>query len=59
MTAEDYEMMLDVYQELVSFTKDTDPVTYEIVLSILTDEIEHEEDLQAIVEDIELMKERK
>ena len=50
---------IDVYQELVSFTKDTDPVTYEIVLSILTDEIEHEEDLQAIVEDIELMKERK
>jgi len=34
-------------------------VTYEIVLSILTDEITHEEDLQALVEDIELMKERK
>jgi len=33
-------------------------VTQEIVLSILTDEVEHEEDLQAIAEDIQLMKER-
>ena len=49
---------IEVYQKLVDFTKDADPVTYEIVLSILTDEIEHEEDLQAIVEDIRLMKER-
>jgi bacterioferritin len=50
---------IEVYQKLVGFTKDTDPVTYEIVLSILTDEIEHEEDLEAIVEDIQLMKERR
>jgi len=33
-------------------------VTQEIVLPILTDEVEHEEDLQAIAEDIQLMKER-
>jgi len=44
---------------LARFTRDMDPVTYDIVLSILTDEIEHEEDLQAIVEDIKLMMERK
>jgi len=50
---------IEVYQQLVELTKDTDPVTYEIVLSILTDEIEHEEDLQAIAEDIQLMKERR
>ena len=50
---------IDVYQQLTELTKDADPVTYEIVLSILTDEITHEEDLQALVEDIELMKERK
>ena len=50
---------IGVYQELANFTRDKDPVTYEIVLSILTDEIEHEEDLQAIVEDIKLMMERK
>ena len=49
---------IEVYQKLTSFTRDIDPVTYEIVLSILTDEIEHEEDLQAIAEDIQLMKER-
>jgi bacterioferritin len=49
---------IEVYQKLVDFTKDADPVTYEMALSILTDEIEHEEDLQAIVEDIQLMKER-
>jgi bacterioferritin len=50
---------IDVYQQLTELTKDADRVTYEIVLSILTDEITHEEDLQALVEDIELMKERK
>lgn len=50
---------IGVYQQLTELTKDADPVTYEIVLSILTDEITHEEDLQALVEDIELMKERK
>jgi len=50
---------IGAYQQLTELTKDADPVTYEIVLSILTDEITHEEDLQALVEDIELMKERK
>ena len=50
---------IGVYQQLTELTKDADPVTYEIALSILTDEITHEEDLQALVEDIELMKERK
>jgi len=50
---------IETYQKLVEFTREIDPVTYEIVLSILTDEIEHEEDLEAIVEDIQLMKERR
>lgn len=50
---------IEVYQQLVDFTKDADPVTYEIVLSILTDEIKHEEDLQALAEDIQLMRERR
>lgn len=49
---------IEVYQQLVEFTKDADPVTYEIALQILTDEIVHEEDLQALAEDILLMKER-
>ena len=50
---------IGAYQQLLELTKDADPVTYEIVLSILADEIEHEEDLQAIAEDIQLMKERR
>jgi len=50
---------IDAYKKIVDLTKDADPVTYEIAISILTDEITHEEDLQALVEDIELMKERK
>ena len=50
---------IGAYQQLVELTKEADPVTYEMALSILTDEIEHEEDLQALLEDIELMKERR
>ena len=50
---------IEVYQRLVGLTRDADPVTYEIVLSILADEVEHEEDLQAIAEDIQLMRERR
>ena len=50
---------IEAYQKLVSITKDKDIVTYNILLSILADEIMHEEDLQAIAEDIQLMKTRK
>jgi bacterioferritin len=46
---------IDVYQALVDKTKDKDPVTYNMVLEILEDEVEHEEDLQALQEDMELM----
>jgi len=47
---------IQVYNSILGKVKDKDPVTYEIVLQILTDEIEHEDDLQAIMEDIELMQ---
>jgi len=50
---------IEVYNKLVAFTREFDPVTYEIVRSILADEVGHEEELQAIVEDIGLMKSRK
>ncbi|HEC36351.1 MAG TPA: ferritin [Anaerolineae bacterium] len=50
---------IEAYRQLVELTKDADPVTYEMALSILADEIEHEEDLQALAEDIQLMKERR
>ena len=44
---------IDVYQKLLSLVKDKDPVTYNIVLTILQDEVEHEEDLQSLDEDLE------
>ena len=47
---------IDAYTSLLEVTKDKDPVTYNIALQILQDEIEHEEDLQALQEDIEEMK---
>jgi bacterioferritin len=47
---------IEVYQELIGLTHGKDPITYAIALEILADEVEHEEDLQAIAEDIELMK---
>jgi len=43
---------IDVYKKLMDTTKDADPITYNIVLSILQDEVEHEDDLQTILEDI-------
>lgn len=46
---------IDTYKRLLEITKDKDPVTYNIALQILQDEVEHEEDLQALLEDIEEM----
>ena len=37
------------------FTMHKDPVTYNIALQILQDEVEHEEDLQSEMEDLETM----
>jgi bacterioferritin len=39
----------------MELTRDKDPVTYNIILTILEQEVEHEEDLQALLEDFELM----
>jgi len=44
---------IDVYQKLLKIVRDTDPVTYNMVLTILQDEVEHEEDLQSLDEDLE------
>lgn len=46
---------IDVYQKLLQMVKDKDPVTYNIVLTILQQEVEHEEDLQSLDEDIETL----
>ncbi|HOW98142.1 MAG TPA: ferritin-like domain-containing protein [Kiritimatiellia bacterium] len=43
------------YKNLVNLTMGKDPVTYNIVLQILQDEVEHEEDLQAEMEDLQTL----
>ncbi len=48
-----------VYSELLDTTRTADPVTYNIILTILSQEVEHEEDLSALKEDLKLMLERK
>ncbi|ADY73300.1 Ferritin Dps family protein [Desulfurobacterium thermolithotrophum DSM 11699] len=47
---------IDTYSEILKITKDIDPITYNIALQILTDEVEHEEDLQSFLEDLENLK---
>jgi len=43
---------IKVYKKLVEMTKDTDVVSYNMVVEIMTDEIEHEDELQALLEDM-------
>jgi len=43
---------IKTYSEIVDLTRDRDIVTYDIVSQILADEVEHEEDLQALKDDI-------
>ena len=49
---------IDVYQRLLGVVKDTDPVTYNVVLTILEQEVEHEEDLQSLDEDLDILMSR-
>jgi bacterioferritin len=46
---------ITTYKQLMDATKDKDMVTYNIALTILTQEVEHEEDLQSLKEDLTLM----
>lgn len=43
------------YKKILNLTMGKDPVTYNIVLQILQDEVEHEEDLQAEMEDLQAL----
>ncbi len=47
------------YNALMKKTKEKDPVTYNILLTILTQEVEHEEDLQALLQDVEIIMKNK
>ena len=46
---------ISTYKEMMDATKDKDMVTYNLALTILQQEVEHEEDLQSLQEDLQLM----
>ena len=46
---------ITVYNDLLARTRDKDAVTYNMALQILQDEVEHEEDLQSLLEDLEVI----
>lgn len=41
-----------VYKKILDFVEGKDPITYHMILAILEDEVEHEEDLEAILADM-------
>jgi bacterioferritin len=49
---------ITTYKGLMDATKDKDMVTYNMALTILEQEVEHEEDLQSLREDLDLMMSR-
>jgi len=49
---------ISAYKNVMDVTKDKDMVTYNMALTILEQEVEHEEDLQSLKEDLELMVQR-
>lgn len=46
---------IDVYDKLMKVTEGKDPITYNMALQIIEQEVEHEEDLQSLLEDLDLM----
>lgn len=44
------------YKRILDYTKEKDPVTYDMALKIIEDEIMHEEDLENIKDDIKMME---
>ncbi len=46
---------ISTYKTMMDATKDKDMVTYNLALTILEQEVEHEEDLQSLKEDLDLM----
>jgi bacterioferritin len=50
---------IKTYNEMLDITREADPVTYNMALGILSQEVEHEEDLDALREDLELMLSRR
>ncbi len=46
---------ISVYDSLIKETREYDPVTSNLALQILEQEVEHEEDLQSLQEDVQLL----
>jgi bacterioferritin len=46
---------ITTYKKLINLTMTKDPVTYNMALQILQDEVQHEEDLQAVRDDLETL----
>jgi len=46
---------ISTYKHLMDVTRVADPITCNLALTILTQEVEHEEDLQSLKEDLDLM----
>ena len=46
---------IETYNKLMAIVKDKDPITYNMVLTIISQEEEHEEDLQSLLEDLEVI----
>jgi bacterioferritin len=47
---------IDIYNKIAEKIKGKDPITLHIVYKIMADEVEHEEDLEAIMDDLDAMK---
>jgi bacterioferritin len=43
---------ITTYKKILDFVRDKDPITYHMVLEILSDEVEHEEDLESLLADM-------
>lgn len=43
---------IDVYNKLLAMVKDKDEISYQMILEILKDEIEHENDFETLLEDM-------
>jgi len=49
---------ISTYKDMMDTTQGKDMITYNIALTILEQEVEHEEDLQSLKEDLQLMASR-
>ncbi len=45
-----------VYKDILDFVEGKDHITYKLILDILEDEVEHEEELEALLEDIKTVE---